>query len=101
MKLICINDTNRPKEIPKSKWVVLMEEYTPIRICRMAKQNDILGVEFAEICLDETNEPFEFFRLDRFAFNQNDLNELKDLIAMTNERDELVELLKEQLTEIE
>ena len=101
MKLICIDDMNRPKQIPPSKWVVAMEEYTPIRIAKMAKQGNILGVELAEICLDETNAPYELFRLDRFAFNMIEWQELQDLIAMTDEREELVELLKEQLTTIE
>jgi len=100
MKLICIDDTGRPKEIPPSKWIVSMEEYCPIRIAKMAKQDNILGVELAEICLDETNAPYELFRLDRFAYNIEDWQELQDLIAMTDEREELVELLKEQLTEI-
>lgn len=101
MKLLCINDKNRPFEIPLSKWIWRDKEYEPIRICRMAKQSDILGVELAEIYLDETNDPYELFRLDRFAFRMEDWDELMELISMTDERIELEELLKEQLVEID
>jgi len=101
MKLLCINDKNRPFEIPLNKWIWKDKEYEPIRICRMAKQSDILGVELAEICLDETNAPYELFRLDRFAFRMEDWDELMELISMTDERIELEELLKEQLVEID
>lgn len=101
MKLLCINDTGKPKEIPQSKCIQSMEEYTPIRIAKMIKQSDILGVELEEIDLDESCAPYELFKLDRFAYNLADLQELKELIAMTNERDEIAELLTEQLIELE
>ena len=101
MKLLCINDAGKPVQIPQSKWIQSMVEYCPIRICRMAKQSDILGVELAEIDLDESCAPYELFRLNRFAYNPVDLEELKELIAMTNERDELAQLLNEQLIELE
>lgn len=51
---ICINDGYRPKEIPKSKWLVQGQEYTVIRIARMAKMSNILGCQIMEIDLDET-----------------------------------------------
>lgn len=101
VNIICINDKQKPKEIPINKWIKHLYAYKAIRICRMAKQSDILGVELAEIDLDESCAPYELFRLDRFAYNPADLQELQELIAMTNERDEIAELLTEQLIELE
>ena len=98
---ICINDGYRPKEIPKGKWLQQGQEYTVIRIARMAKMSNILGCQIMEIDLDETTQPFEFFRLDRFAFDKKDLEALRELIEMPDERIELEELLKEQLVEID
>lgn len=99
--VICIDDSKKPHEIPNNKWVKRGNQYEIIRICRMLKQSDILGCELAEICLDETNAPYELFRLDRFAFRMEDWDELMELISMTDERIELEELLKEQLVEID
>lgn len=98
---ICINDGYRPQQIPKEKWLVQGQEYTVIRIAKMAKMSNILGCQIMEIDLDETTQPFEFFRLSRFAFDKKDLDALLELIEMPDERIELEKLLKEQLVEIE
>lgn len=98
---ICINDGYRPKEIPASKWIKEGEQYHIIRVARMANQSNILGCELMEIELDESNSPFELFRLERFAIAKDDFEKMSDLIQMPDERIELSELLEQQLQEIE
>jgi len=43
MKVICINDSDRPNEIPTSKWVVKDKIYTIDKVMKMRMQNGILG----------------------------------------------------------
>ena len=53
MKLICIDDSNRPIDIPREKWVKKGNEYTPVRFVRMVAQNNELGVIIEEIDLTD------------------------------------------------
>lgn len=49
MKVICVNDKNRPNCIPKENWCEQAEMYTVIEISRMARQSNVLGFKLAEI----------------------------------------------------
>lgn len=79
VKCICIDAKNRPKEIPLHKWLVEKQEYTINYTCRCMPQN-ITSVSLKEIDLDESNAPYEFFILNRFAFREEDIEKLKQLI---------------------
>jgi len=74
MKILCIDDKGRPPEIPIEKWVVKGEEYTPIFWSWHDRQGYV-GVELAEITLDESNDPYSAFRATRFAIRPEDLEE--------------------------
>jgi hypothetical protein len=66
-KTICIDDANRPPEIPVEKWVKSGEIYHIIHVSKHRLQNYIQGVTLSEINLDESCKPYEAFRLSRFG----------------------------------
>jgi hypothetical protein len=66
MKIMCINDKNRPQEIPANKWVVNGEVYTLIGVQPLLSSNS-MGFELAEIQLGEECFPYHYFNPDRFV----------------------------------
>ena len=98
-RLFCIDSANRPKEIPKNKWITKDMEYTAIWITIHPEQNNIQGVQLAEISLDETCFPYETFKLSRFAINAEDFEEFLQLAKDCSEVniENLEELLKEEV----
>tara|TARA_B100000963_G_C22593729_1_gene656818 strand:- start:1021 stop:1293 length:273 start_codon:yes stop_codon:yes gene_type:complete len=66
MKVVCIDDTNRPVDIPEHKWVRKDEIYTIVKIVKLNLQKNTLGVELEEIDLSDCF-PYEYFIADRFA----------------------------------
>lgn len=64
-EVICINDKDRPNEIPLSKWVKTGKTYTVIHIAKMAIQGGY-GVQLQEIDLSDCS-PYNFFGAHRFA----------------------------------
>jgi hypothetical protein len=98
-RLLCIDSANRPKEIPKNKWITKDMEYTAIWITIHPEQNNIQGVQLAEISLDETCFPYETFKLSRFAINAEDFEEFLQLAKDCSEVniENLEELLKEEV----
>jgi hypothetical protein len=79
IKCICINDKNKPKEIPESKWVKKGEEYTVIFTIMVMPQRE-LALQLDEIDLDESCMPYEYFLATRFAFDEDDVMELLEFI---------------------
>lgn len=75
MKVICINDKNKPNEIPNSRWIKKGEKYTIIKLMVMKMQGDIAGVKIAEINNDDLF-PYTYFRLDRFGISEEELEKL-------------------------
>lgn len=65
--LICINDKNRPKQIPADKWIKEGESYTVVSVTLMNVQRNKLGLKLAEIELGQSCFPYEYFDADRFA----------------------------------
>ncbi len=66
MKVICIDDSKRPIDIPREKWVKKGNEYTIVKFMRMVAQNNELGVVLEEIDLSDCF-PYECFAAYRFA----------------------------------
>ena len=85
MKVVCINDSNKPSKISKDQWVKKGQTYTVIRIVRLALQNDKLGLILKEIKLDKSCFPYEFYDSDRFTPVEESL-----------EKEELVEELVQE-----
>lgn len=74
MKVVCIDDKNRPNEIPTSKWVEKGKEYTVIKADYMNMQNQLLGYQLAEIDLSSC-VPYLYFAASRFAIIEPDKEE--------------------------
>jgi len=65
MKVLCINDKNRPNEVPESHWVKEGSVYTVVRTCKLNIQGGKIGYELEEISLDAYS-PYEYFDSARF-----------------------------------
>jgi hypothetical protein len=66
MKVICINDRDRPNEIPISKWIVKDKIYSVIKIWHIRQKPGTYGLELAEIDLSNCF-PYLYFSANRFA----------------------------------
>lgn len=64
-KVVCIDSTNRPNEIPVNLWVEKDEVYEVIQMDYLNIQNRILGVKLAEKNIDNCF-PYQYFALTRF-----------------------------------
>lgn len=67
MKVICINDKNKPKQIPDEKWIKEGETYTVTFATPLSIQKNKLGYSLKEIQLDESCYPYHYFDSERFA----------------------------------
>jgi len=100
--VMCIDDKNRPKEIPPHKWVEAGKWYTIIHVSKHTLQGGIKGVTLSEICLDESCAPYEAFRLDRFGFLPEDIRRFWEFaVACTGlEEVNVKELLEDRVVEL-
>lgn len=64
-EVVCINDKNRPKEIPTNKWVKHGEKYTVNNVGRT--MDGKIGFELAEIELGKDTFPYDLFSAHRFG----------------------------------
>lgn len=74
MKVICINDKDRPNEIPKNRWVEKGLEYTISKVAFMKQQN-IYGVKLEELNNDDLF-PYSYISLNRFGIHPDYIKEL-------------------------
>lgn len=95
---ICINSDRRPRMIPKDKWLVKDKEYHVIFTVTVLPQKQ-LAFHLAEIDLDESCKPYEYFLANRFAFTQENLLLLMELIKDCSDTSFSMDELLEQ-TEI-
>jgi hypothetical protein len=93
---ICINDSNRPSQIPIEKWVVKGDKYRISHIYYLPKQKQ-QGCDIYEKPLDESCAPYEMFLLYRFAISINDIPKLIELIKNCTDLNDLdIETLIEE-----
>jgi len=97
IKATCIDSEGKPAQISQSKWLEKDKEYHIIKITIHKNQNNIQGCELAEISLDESCLPYEYYKLDRFAISKDDLEALIELMKLSSELNdiEIGELIKE------
>jgi hypothetical protein len=88
MKVVCINDSDRPNDIPTSKWVVKGQIYTVIKVSKMIMQGNILGVQLEEIDLSDC-VPHLFFAATRFAEIESSKEKKEEKIEELEEEFEL------------
>lgn len=95
IECICIDDSNRPKEIPVNKWVKRGNKYTVVYTVTVLPQKQ-LAFHLAEAELDESNLPYEYFLATRFAFAPEALDALQQLIKDCSDLDFSIEELMQQ-----
>lgn len=96
-----MDDTKKPIEIPKSKWVVKDVEYTITHIYNHVNQKGIKGVELAELDISMYT-PYNSFRLDRFAIHKDDFDKLAQMIKESIELNDIdISNILETLTLLE
>lgn len=78
MKCICINDKNRPADIPESHWIKFGETYTVTTVKFIP--NGTIGLAIEEISLEGISTKYDCFALIRFGFHENDMQELIALL---------------------
>lgn len=104
IKSICINNKNKPPQIPDNLWVKQDEQYTITYIYRSLNPNsfDELMVDLKEIKMDSSCKPYEFYRLNRFAISADSLEEFILMCKTTAEFNdfEIEKLLEETLQTI-
>lgn len=88
VRCICIDDSNRPKEIPVSKWVVKDKEYTIVHVFYHPQQK-IQGVELGEVELDDSCFPYGSFALKRFTIFKEDLELFVSLLRDCTELNDI------------
>ncbi|MCE3278059.1 MAG: hypothetical protein K0S44_250 [Bacteroidetes bacterium] len=99
---ICIDAKNKPTEIPNGMWISEGFEYHITHVYFLTKQQ-IQGVLLQEVKLKGC-KPYETYRLNRFAFTQEALEKLIELIKACTELNhiDVAKLVEEcQLTTIE
>lgn len=64
-KVVAIDDSNRPNDIPTSKWIKKDEVYTVIKMDYMNQQAGLLGFKLEEINIDDCF-PYQYFSANRF-----------------------------------
>jgi hypothetical protein len=75
MKVICVNDKERPNEVPLKKWVKKGQEYHISKVAIMKNQGGIGGVQLEEIDSSDLF-PYTYFRLDRFGVHPSQIERL-------------------------
>jgi hypothetical protein len=71
MKCICIDNTDKPNNIPDSHWLIVGQEYTVKNMHLINFIHPTIGIELDEINLDEIICKHKSFSLERFAFENN------------------------------
>lgn len=95
VECICVNDSNKPKEIPINKWVKKGSPYTVIFTLTVLPQKQ-LAFHLSEIELTEKEKPYEYFLAHRFAFTKENILKLFELIKNCTETDFSMDELLEQ-----
>jgi hypothetical protein len=72
MRVICINDSNKPKQVPENKWIKNGDAYTVIAVVKLNLQLGKIGFKLKEIELDHSCFPYEYFDSERFSMQVSD-----------------------------
>ncbi len=98
IECVCIDDAEKPKEIPYNKWVKKDETYHVTHVFVMRNQNNIQGCELAEFDIS-MHTPYNCYRLSRFAFTMENLLKLIEMIKDCDEMNTLEDLDIQRIVE--
>ena len=79
IRCVCINDSNKPVEIPPKKWIKKDQEYHITHIYYHVQQG-LQGVELAEIELTDECFPYQSFALNRFGIYKEDMEKFMQML---------------------
>lgn len=96
---LCINNKNKPKEVLLQNWINEGTEYTINYVYYHVNQG-IQGVTLNEV--QTKSLEYTSYRLDRFAFTQEGLNQLIELIKECTElgKVDIEQLIRESNLEL-
>jgi len=89
IKLLCIDDKNKPEDIPFTHWVEEDVLYTLKDVASLTMQNNKLGVQIDEINLKDLLLQHEYFSLNRFAIKHEDLEAFTQIITASGKKDSM------------
>lgn len=94
VKCLCINNKNKPKEVLPQNWINEGTEYT-INYVYYHPHQGIQGVTLNEV--QTKSEKYSSYRLDRFAFTKEGLDQLIELMKECTElgKIDIMELIEE------
>jgi hypothetical protein len=76
--------------IPQDKWVVLHDKYHITHFYSKVEKGALIqGVSLYEKPLDESCAPYDVFKLSRFAIHEEDVDKLRELIALCDSLNEV------------
>jgi len=101
VRVICIDEKNKPSIIPASKWVKEQELYHILMVF-YSIPSKTMAYTLEEIDLDQSCEPYGVFHAKRFAIHQDDLEEFMQLAKDCTELNdiEIKELIEQEEFEI-
>jgi hypothetical protein len=99
---ICIDGSNKPKEVQIQEWINEGAKYHITHVFFHPKQG-IQGCALNEVRLSKKSSPYEAYRLSRFCIEGKDVLKLIQMIKDCSELDsfDISELIKESELHIE
>lgn len=70
-KVICVDATYKPNDIPQSKWVVKDQIYTVREVTKILLQAGSIGYKLEELNIDDCL-PYQYFSANRFRLLATD-----------------------------
>ncbi|RTK92547.1 MAG: hypothetical protein EKK61_03875 [Rickettsiales bacterium] len=72
IRVMCIDDSNKPKEVPDKDWIKKGDKYTVIKLVRILNKRQLNGngVKLLEKVIDTPN--YKFYKLERFKLLDED-----------------------------
>lgn len=90
-KVVCINDRNRPSDVPAKNWIEKNQVYTVIETATMYFQKMTTGYRLAEVSLPSDSQ-YKYYIANRFRlYDENDA-EAEQAVEELIEELNLVEL---------
>lgn len=89
IEAICIDNSNKPSDLPTSKWLEEGKIYHIIYATIVLPQR-VLAFQLHEIDLDDSCFPYQYFSANRFIIKSIDIEALEELIMNSSEADSMV-----------
>jgi hypothetical protein len=107
VKTICIDNKDKPFEVPITHWVNEGTKYTIKHVYNMIPPEDMkyknikphMGVTLMEINIESLNIVYKGYKIERFGFAKEDMEALIELIQACTELNDFdpMKLIEEQV----